>query len=75
MLGVLAADNQGLCILSQGQIDKNLAQIVSSLAKVAAEIEPNNENIPTIVLESKSKKLIVKAEEDVVVAILKQPVK
>jgi len=75
VLGVLAADNQGLCVLSQGDIDKNLAQVVSSLAKVAAQIEPNNENIPTIVLESKSKKLIVKDEEDVVVAILKQPAK
>jgi len=75
VLGVLAADNQGLCVLSQGEIDKNLAQVVSSLAKVAAQIEPNNENIPTIVLESKSKKLIVKDEEDVVVAILKQPAK
>ena len=75
MLGVLAADNQGLCVLSQGEIDKNLAQIVSSLAKVAAEIEPNNEKIPTIVLESKSKKLIVKNEEDIIIAILKQPVK
>jgi len=75
VLGVLAADNQGLCVLSQGDIDKNLAQVVSSLAKVAAQIEPNNENVPTIVLESKSKKLIVKDEEDVVVAILKQPAK
>ena len=55
VLGVLAADNQGLCVLSQGDIDKNLAQVVSSLAKVAAQIEPNNENVPTIVLESKSK--------------------
>lgn len=72
VLGVLAADNQGLCVLSQGDIDKNLAQVVSSLAKVAAQIEPNNENVPTIVLESKSKKLIVKDEEDVVVAILKK---
>ena len=55
VLGVLAADNQGLCVLSEGEIDTNLAQVVSSLAKVAAQIEPNNENVPTIVLESKSK--------------------
>lgn len=72
VLGVLAADNQGLCVLSQGEIDKNLSQVVSSLAKVAAQLEPNNENVPTIVLESQSKKLIVKGEEDVVVAILKK---
>ena len=44
-----------MCVLAQGEIDKNLAQVVSSLAKVAAQIEPNNENVPTIVLESKSK--------------------
>ena len=55
VLGVLAADNQGLCVLSQGEIDKNLSQVISSLAKVAAQLEPNNENTPTIVLESKSK--------------------
>jgi len=72
VLGVLAADNQGLCVLFQGEIDKNLSQVVSSLAKVAAQLEPNNENVPTIVLESQSKKLIVKDEEDVVVAILKK---
>ena len=46
VLGVLAADNQGLCVLSQ---------VVSSLAKIAAQLEPNNENVPTIVLESQSK--------------------
>jgi len=61
-----------LCVLSQGEIDKNLSQVVSSLAKIAAQLEPNNENVPTIVLESQSKKLIVKDEEDVVVAILKK---
>jgi len=72
VLGVLAADNQGLCVLSQGEIEKNLSQVVSSLAKIAAQLEPNNENVPTIVLESQSKKLIVKDEEDVVVAILKK---
>jgi len=72
VLGVLAADNQGLCVLSQGEIDKSLSQVVSSLAKIAAQLEPNNENVPTIVLESQSKKLIVKDEEDVVVAILKK---
>jgi len=72
VLGVLAADNQGLCVLSQGEIDKSLSQVVSSLAKIAAQLEPSNENVPTIVLESQSKKLIVKDEEDVVVAILKK---
>jgi len=72
VLGVLAADNQGLCVLSQGEINKSLSQVVSSLAKIAAQLEPNNENVPTIVLESQSKKLIVKDEEDVVVAILKK---
>ena len=55
VLGVLAADNQGLCVLSQGEIDKSLSQVVSSLAKIAAQLEPNNENVPTIVLESQSK--------------------
>ena len=55
VLGVLAADNQGLCVLSQGEINKSLSQVVSSLAKIAAQLEPNNENVPTIVLESQSK--------------------
>ena len=54
-LGVLAADNQGLCVLSQGEIEKNLSQVGSSLAKIAAQLETNNENVPTIVLESQSK--------------------
>ena len=57
VLGVLAADNQGLCVLSQGEIEKNLSQVVSSLAKIAAQLEPNNENVPTIVLESQSKQV------------------
>jgi len=55
VLGVLAADNQGLCVLSQGEIDKNLSQVISSLAKVGAQLEPNNDCTPTIILESKSK--------------------
>ena len=56
VLGVLATDKSGLCLLSQGQIDKNLAHLVTGLAKIGSGLEPDNqEETPVVVLESNSK--------------------
>ena len=57
VLGVLAADDQGLCVLAQGDcIDSSqvLANIASSLAKLGSRINAGEEQ-PTIVLESSKK--------------------
>jgi len=71
VLGVLAADQQGLCLVSQGSIDSKLSNIAASLANVSKELDPE-QMLPTIVLESNARKLIVKQEDDVIVAILKK---
>lgn len=53
VLGVLAADKQGLCLLAQGEIDPKLSTLASGLSKIGSQL--NHEEIPTIVLESSSK--------------------
>ena len=55
VLGVLAADDQGLCILSQGEVDPKLSNVASSLAKIGSQLELQSEEQPTIVLESSKK--------------------
>ena len=41
--------------MSKGDIDTKLSHMISSLAKIGAEIEPETEELPTIVLESSRK--------------------
>ena len=53
VLGVLAADREGLCLLSQGAIDPGLSSIASSLTKLSKGLEPGL--VPTIILDSDSK--------------------
>ena len=53
VLGVLASDKQGLCLLTQGEIDPKLSTLASGLSKIGAKF--NEEELPTIVLESNSK--------------------
>lgn len=71
VLGVLAADQEGLCLLSQGSIEPSLAGLSSNLAKLSKKLEPGQE-VPTIILDSNKTKLIIKQEDEVVVAILKK---
>ena len=54
VLGVLAADQQGLCLVSQGSIDSKLSNIAASLANVSKELDPDQIS-PTIVLESNTR--------------------
>ena len=53
VLGVLAADKQGLCLLTQGEIDSKFSTLASGLSKIGSQF--NQEEVPTIVLESSSK--------------------
>jgi len=70
VLGVLAADKQGLCLLTQGEIDPKLSTLASGLSKIGAKF--NEEELPTIVLESNSKRVIIKQEDEVTVAVMKK---
>jgi len=72
VIGTLATDKQGLTIRVEGNIPKNISPLAAEFARIGAELEPENEEKPVIVLESKSKKLIVKEEGDIVVSILKK---
>ena len=53
VLGVLAADKKGLCLLTQGKIDPKFSSLACGLSKIGAKFD--QEEVPTIVLESSSK--------------------
>ena len=55
VLGVLAADQDGLCLLAQGSIDPALANLSSTLSKLSKKLEPGRKEIPTIIVESDKK--------------------
>ena len=52
VLGVLTADEKGLCLLAEGDIDRNVARLAVSLSQAASQLEPNSDEIPTIVIDS-----------------------
>ena len=57
---MLAADQQGLCLVSQGSIDSKLSNIAASLANVSKELDPE-QMLPTIVLESNARYILTTA--------------
>ena len=52
VLGVLAADQDGLCLLAQGSIDPALSSLSSNLSKLSKKLEPGRKEVPTIIVES-----------------------
>jgi len=65
VLGVLAADQQGLCLVSQGSIDSKLSNIAASLANVSKELDPE-QMLPTIVLESNARYILTTMYKQVI---------
>jgi hypothetical protein len=71
--GVLTADDEGLVLDVDGQIDHNLGSFAAALNACAANLEPGNDDAPSIVLEKEDKsQLIVKQENGLNVAIEKK---
>jgi len=71
VLGVLAADNDGMCLMAKGEIDKGLVSLATALSSVAASLE-DAEELPTIVIDTEETQMLIKKEADVSVVIVKK---
>jgi len=85
VLGVLAADPNGQCLIAKGEIDKGLAALATSLSSVGSKLEENSKEVPTVVIETEQtrvsdyeflpplrRQMLVKQEPDVTVVIVKK---
>jgi len=71
VVGVVAVNNKGLCLGTQGEGDPTTAGAISALANLATSIEQDNEENPVLVLETDKHHYLIKKEESVTVAIIK----
>jgi len=69
--GVLLTSDKGFPIITQGEGKAVLGAAVSSVAVLAAQIEPEEDN-PVIRIESGVRKYLIKKEEQVTVLIIKE---
>jgi len=67
--GLVVADSRGLCIQAQGAGQEKSAGLLAAVASQAALLEPGEQ--PVILLETKNHHYLVKKEDNVTVAIIK----
>jgi len=67
--GLVVADSRGLCIQAQGAGQAKSAGLLAAVASQAALLEPGEQ--PVILLETKNHHYLVKKEDNVTVAIIK----
>jgi len=67
--GLVVADNRGLCIQAQGAGQPESAGLLAAVASQAALLEPGEQ--PVVLLEAKDHNYLVKKEDNVTVAIIK----
>jgi len=67
--GLVVADSRGLCIQAQGAGQAKSAGLLAAVASQAALLEPGEQ--PVILLETKNHQYLVKKEDNVTVAIIK----
>lgn len=72
VLGVLAADNDGMCLMAKGEIDKGLVSLATALSSIASNLEVEAEELPTIVIDTEETQMLIKKEADVSVIIVKK---
>lgn len=74
VVGVMAVDKQGFCCSAQGSLTAEHSGMVSKISKLAAMIEPNATDRPTIVLEGTAGNLttIIQPEKNVDICIQKR---
>lgn len=75
--GVLTADRDGLVLKADGDIDRRLGRLAAALTRQAQQLEPLNDESPSIVLETATAagergQIIVRRENDLNVAIEKK---
>jgi len=67
--GLVVADNRGLCIQAQGAGQPESAGLLAAVASQAALLEPGER--PVVLIEAKNHNYLVKKEDNVTVAIIK----
>jgi hypothetical protein len=72
VLGVLAADNDGMCLMAKGEIDKGLVALATALSSIASSLEEDAEELPTIIIDTEETQMLIKKESDVSVVIVKK---
>ena len=72
--GLVCVDQQGLCLLAQGEASPAIACNVASLASSAQSLEPggNNGTPPKVVVNYSGMDLYVEAKPDVVVGLIRK---
>lgn len=71
--GLVVADSKGLCLQAQGVGRAQSAGLLTALATQAAALEPGREN-PVLTITTKHHQYLVKKEDSVTVAIIKNTV-
>ncbi|CAB4065007.1 LAMTOR5 [Lepeophtheirus salmonis] len=69
--GVLCTDSKGLCLGTTGKLHSELSGVISSLTSAASLLDPSSNTEPIIVIHSEDSKLLIKKQEDISVAIIK----
>jgi len=58
--------------MAKGEIDKGLVSLATALSSVAATLEEDAEELPTIVIDTEETQMLIKKETDVSVVIVKK---
>lgn len=72
VMGVLVADQQGLCVSSSGTLSPQSAGILAEIWSLAEQIEPKSAVKPVVVLESDQSDIYLTNEGSHTVAIQKR---
>ncbi|XP_077982175.1 ragulator complex protein LAMTOR5 homolog [Glandiceps talaboti] len=70
VVGVLAADQQGLCLGAKGNAQVSAAGLISGLAEAAKGLSPDGLS-PVVCLESDTCNILVKSHDAVTMAVYK----
>ncbi|KAH3827962.1 ragulator complex protein LAMTOR5-like isoform X2 [Dreissena polymorpha] len=70
--GVLCTDEHGLCLGAKGNVNKDAAGHIASIAESAARLNPNMP-APVICIETEGGSILIKKEDKITMAIYKQP--
>ncbi|XP_002732159.1 ragulator complex protein LAMTOR5 homolog [Saccoglossus kowalevskii] len=71
VVGVLAADHQGLCLASKGNAQVSGAGLMSSLAEAGKQLSSDEQKCPVVCLESDTCNILIKSHDNVTMAIYK----
>ncbi|XP_070558529.1 ragulator complex protein LAMTOR5 homolog [Ptychodera flava] len=71
VVGVLAADQQGLCLGAKGNAQVKSAGAISGLSEAAKQISTDGQTSPVVCIESDTCNVLIKSHDTVTMAIYK----